>query len=276
MLAGLRGDEDVSAALTAEAEQAFPSFRPRFLLTVAQLARGLSALGAGHHEVAYEHLRRVFDPADLAYHPLMRTWAIGDLADAAAHSGHRDAARRLLGDMESLAAQIPSSWFQASMRQARALLADDADAEALFQAALDTDPARWPVLRARVLLAYGGWLRRHRRVAESRAPLRAAREAFDALGAIPWGDRARQELRASGEGSRRHTLQTWDRLSPQELQIAQMAAGGLSNREIGQQLYLSHRTIGTHLYRIFPKLGITSRSQLHAILTPAGAGSPGG
>ena len=112
------------------------------------------------------------------------------------------------------------------------------------------------------LLAYGAWLRRRRRLADSRAPLRAARESFDALGAVRWGDRARQELRASGETSRRRTPDAWDELTPQELQIAQMAAAGLTNREIGERLYLSHRTIGSHLYRIFPKLGVTSRAEL--------------
>ena len=130
---------------------------------------------------------------------------------------------------------------------------------------------RWPFHRARMLLAYGTWLRRQRRIAESRTPLRTARDAFDALGAVPWGERARQELRASGETSQGRTLGAWDRLSPQELQIAHMAAEGLSNREIAQQLYLSHRTIGYHLYQIFPKLGITSRSALQAVLSGATA-----
>lgn len=125
----------------------------------------------------------------------------------------------------------------------------------------------WLLYRARLLLAYGSWLRRQRRIAASRAPLRAAREVFDALGAIPWGERARQELRASGETSRRRTPEAWDQLSPQELQIAQMAAEGMTNREIGQKLYLSHRTVGSHLYRMFPKLGISSRSQLNTVLS---------
>ena len=107
---------------------------------------------------------------------------------------------------------------------------------------------------------------RHRRVAESRAPLRAAREIFDGLGFAAVAERARQELRASGETSRKRTPEAWSELSPQELQIAQMAAQGLSNREIGQKLFLSHRTIGSHLYRMFPKLGITSRGQLGSAL----------
>jgi RNA polymerase sigma factor (sigma-70 family) len=78
----------------------------------------------------------------------------------------------------------------------------------------------------------------------------------------PWADRARRELRASGENSRRRSRDALDELTPQELQIVQMAARGLSNREIAQQLYVSHRTVESHLYRVFPKLGVTSRAQL--------------
>jgi DNA-binding NarL/FixJ family response regulator len=117
-------------------------------------------------------------------------------------------------------------------------------------------------VRARVQLAYGKWLHQHRHDAAARTPLRAAIEAFDALGVIPWSEKARQQLRATGEKGRPRIPEARDRLTPQELLIAQMAAGGLTNREIGQKLYLSHRTIGSHLYRIFPKLDITSRAQL--------------
>ncbi len=267
MLAALRGEREVVDAHAAAAEQVVSPIGARFLLAIAQLARGLAALGVGRHDDAYQHLGRVFDPADPAYHPFIRTWAIADLAEAAAHSGHRDAARVVLQELEPLAAQTPSSWFQAGMLLARPLLADDHEAEPLYEAALAADLARWPVLRARLLLAYGAWLRRRRRVAESRAPLRSAREALDALGAVPWAERARQELRASGESSRQRKPRVLDQLSPQELQIAQLAAEGLSNRDIGQQLYLSHRTVSSHLYRLFPKLGITSRSELRAVLS---------
>jgi DNA-binding NarL/FixJ family response regulator len=114
-----------------------------------------------------------------------------------------------------------------------------------------------------MLLWYGRWLRRQRRVAESRIPLRAACESFDALGFPALAETARQELRAAGETSPRRVPEAWDELTAQELQIARMAASGLSNREIGERLYLSHRTVGYHLHRIFPKLGITSRGQLH-------------
>ena len=101
---------------------------------------------------------------------------------------------------------------------------------------------------------------------ESRVPLREARDLFDAVGVSSWGDQARRELRASGERSRRRVPEARDDLTAQELQIAQLAAEGLSNREIGQRLFLSHRTISTHLYRVFPKLGITSRAELGAAL----------
>src|SRR5258708_10395840 len=139
------------------------------------------------------------------------------------------------------------------------------EAELLFQAAI-TEATSLPLMVARGQVAYGIWLRRQRRVAESRAPLRAARDAFIAIGATPLAERARGELRASGENSPRRVPRASDRLTPQELQIAQMAAAGMSNREIGQSLFLSHRTVGFHLYRLFPKLGITSRNQLRASL----------
>ena len=101
---------------------------------------------------------------------------------------------------------------------------------------------------------------------DDRAPLRTARDLFDALGTVPWAERARQELRASGETSRRRAPEARDQLTPQELQIAQMAAIGLSNPEIGERLFLSARTVASHLYRAFPKLGIASRWELAAAL----------
>jgi DNA-binding NarL/FixJ family response regulator len=109
-------------------------------------------------------------------------------------------------------------------------------------------------------------LRRRRRSAESRGPLREATDLFDALGATRWSERARQELRATGEKIGPRAIDARDRLTPQEVQIARLAAAGLSNREIGERLFLSHRTVGSHLYRMFPKLGITARAQLRDVL----------
>ena len=159
-----------------------------------------------------------------------------------------------------------STWTQVALLYARPLLAEDDDAEGAFRSALRADLSAWPLYRARLLLNYGRWLRRQRRAADSRGPLRAAREAFDALGALAFAGQARRELRAAGERSQGAQSRAWHDLSPQELQIAHLAAQGLSNREIGTRLYLSHRTVASHLYRVYPKLGITSRAQIRPAL----------
>jgi len=156
----------------------------------------------------------------------------------------------------------------AGLACARPLLSDDDHAEPHFVAALGEGSRSYPFLRARTLFSFGRWLRRQRRNADSREPLRDAISLFDALGATRWSERARQELRATGEKIGPRTPDARDRLTAQELQIAQLAAACLSNREIGERLFLSHRTIGSHLYRIFPKLGIAARSHLPAALEP--------
>jgi ATP/maltotriose-dependent transcriptional regulator MalT len=236
------------------------------MLSLIQYARGLLELGQGRDAQAYEQLRRIAEPGDAAHHDLTLLTTFGDFAEAAAHSGHRDAAVELMRDLEPWARKTSASWVQVTMLYARAQLAGDDEAQDVFEEALSWDLAGWPLVRARLSLAYGEWLRRRRRVVESRAPLRAARDAFDALAVGPWAERARRELRASGESSPRRSSDSLDELTPQELQIVQMAAQGLSNREIGQRLYVSHRTVESHLYRVFPKLGVTSRAQLAGAL----------
>jgi DNA-binding CsgD family transcriptional regulator len=264
--AGVRGERQRAESLADEAER---SILPRHLgnlLAVLELTRGLTALTAGDHGEAYEHLRRMLDPNDPAYHLRERYRALVYFAQAAALSGRAEEARGILDDFESLAAQTQSPYLRLSVLYARPFLADQGAAAALFEAALGADASHWPFFRALVQLAYGTLLRRQRRSLEARVPLRAAIEVFDGLGALPWGERARQELRASGEATGHRALNVRDELTAQEFQIAEMAADGLSNREIGERLFLSPRTVGTHLYRVFPKLGITSRTQLHRVL----------
>ena len=119
-------------------------------------------------------------------------------------------------------------------------------------------------------------LRRRRRIGDARHALRRAQVVLDDLGAAGLGGPARAELAATGAPVTTAAEPAWRVLSPQELQIARLAAEGLSNREIGSRLYLSHRTVGSHLYRIFPKLGVTSRGQLHQVLgPPVGLSEPG-
>src|SRR5918997_1412591 len=269
MLAGVRGEAEEAEALASEVERVMLPEGMNAALMHVQMARGLTALGTGRYSDAYEHLIRLFEHGDPAWHEMSRGWAIGDLAEAARHSGHLEEARALLPEMEAILSETRPPRLRVALEYARPLLAEDDEAEDLFRAALDADLAAWPFDRARLELSFGAWLRRQRRVAESRVPLRAARDAFDALGALPWSERARHELRGAGVTSRPRKRGAMDELTPQELQIARMAASGLSNREIGQQLYMSHRTVGAHLYHIFPKLDVTSRGQLRDALDTA-------
>ncbi|MFG3061091.1 ATP-binding protein [Streptomyces sp. NPDC048231] len=240
------------------------------LLAGVQLARGTAELGANRHEQAYGELHRMFETADPAFQRMQQVWALGYLADAAVRTDRRAEARAALACVERLVGASPPTGAAIALEYARAVLADRASAESLFHAARDGAASGLPWHRARIDLAHGSWLRRQRRVLESRAPLRAARSAFDAVGARTWANLADQELRATGERGWQPTSNPRALLSPQETQIAELAAQGLSNREIGQRLFLSHRTVSSHLYRIFPKLGIASRGQLAAALTHRG------
>jgi DNA-binding CsgD family transcriptional regulator len=268
MIGALRGDPAATEEATAHAERIALPLGAAHLVALAQSGPILSALAGGRHDEALRLAERLFDPRDPAHHLHFACMGIGDLAEAAAHADRSEEARERLAYVEALVGDAPPEWIAINLRHARAVLADDeGEAAVRFEEALGADLDRWPFWRGRLLLAHGRWLRRHRRVADSREPLREARDMFDAIGASNWGDHARAELRASGERSRRRVPEARDQLTAQELQIAQLAAGGLSNREIGQRLYLSHRTISTHLYRVFPKLGITSRAELGAALT---------
>jgi ATP/maltotriose-dependent transcriptional regulator MalT len=272
LLAADNGDPTTALELADRAEQLFLPMRANPLLSLVQIVRGHVALVDGRFSDAYAHLRRIFDRDDIAFHPFVRGWVLCDLVDAAyADPAHADEARGFLVELESMAEQTGATMLRAQVSYARAVLATGDEVEQLFQAALADALPGWPGLRARMLLAYGTWLRGRQRVAESRSPLRGALEAFRALGIPALAQRAQQELRATGETARRRTVETRAQLSPQELQIARMAADGLTNREIGQKLYLSHRTVGSHLYRIFPKLGVTARGQLRTAIDESAA-----
>jgi DNA-binding CsgD family transcriptional regulator len=228
------------------------------LLALVQQIRGVAALALGRPDEAFRELRRVFDPADHAHHPYTRFTLFGHLADAAVWCGESAELRRLVAEMRLVAERCPAPALLAGLRYAGAVLADSAEA---YEAALAEDLADWSFERARLQHAYGAWLRRQRRAADSRPLLRAAAATFDALGATAWADRSRAELRASGETLRR-PVDAAQSLTPQEMQIARLAADGLSNQDIAERLFLSRRTVTTHLSRIYPKLGIRSRGEL--------------
>jgi DNA-binding CsgD family transcriptional regulator len=258
----MRGTEPDLESLLAEPERALLAMKGGPLLATAHLARGAAALGEGRHEDAFQHLWPVFDETDSAFHRFMRWPALLDLVEAAAGSGLTSRLTDAIADLEAISTHSEPPILRLNLACARPLLAADDQAETLFTAALGQDLSGYPFLRARTLFSLGRWLRRRRRSAESRLPLRESVALFDALGAAAWSRRARQELRATGEKVGRRAPDLRDRLTAQELQIAQLAAEGLSNRQIAERLFLSPRTIGGHLYRIFPKLEITARAQL--------------
>jgi DNA-binding CsgD family transcriptional regulator len=265
-----RGDIDSAEARMGDVERVTLGAQAEGVLAEARHARGIIDLAAGRHDEAYEQLRHLFDPVHPSYHATVGGWAISDFADAAALTDHAEEAAAVIRRLEADAVRMKMPWWRIGVAYGRAVLAaktgDAATADSAFTTARALDLEHWPLARARLSLAHGTWLRRQRRVAESRAELRSARDLLDAIGVRYLADRAQQELGASGEATRHRGIDVLDQLTPQELQIARLAAEGLSNRDIGTRLYLSHRTVGSHLYRVFPKLGVTSRGQLHTAL----------
>ena len=254
VLAAQHGDASLAHAL----DEVAPLVPPPLLA----LCRGFSALGLGDGEAAFEHFDALFAPDAPTGHGALRTFVAAELAEAAVQAGREAQGRRRVAELTPVLARTRSPLLERGLAYARAVLAPPDEAEPAFQAALSLDLERWPSTRGRILLAYGAWLRRRRRVGESRVPLRAAYALLGDLGDTPRAERAAQELRASGERPRDRAPENWDQLTPQELQIAELAASGLTNREIGRRLFISARTVSTHLYRAFPKLGVSARGEL--------------
>jgi DNA-binding CsgD family transcriptional regulator len=270
LVSALRGNDPDTDGVLARPEWSSFAMNGGPLLATAQLARAAAALGDGRYEAAFVALWPVFDEKDPVFHRFMRWPSVLDLVEAATGSGQLERVTAVVADLEAIASRSKPPILSAGLSCARPLLAPDAAAGDLYESALSQDLDGTPFLRARTLYSYGRWLRRQRHKAAARIPLRNSLALFDALGARRWGERAREELRATGESvGRRRPPDASERLTAQELQIAQLAARGLSNREIAERLFVSHRTIGSHLYHIFPKLGITARTQLrNALRTP--------
>ncbi|WP_234814293.1 AAA family ATPase [Mycolicibacterium conceptionense] len=230
----------------------------------AHWAAGLAALSAANHAEALSHLLK------MTLHRTSRRWAIADLAEAAVACDCSDVVRPLLADITEQAHKLDSGLELMLAHRAHALIArSDNHAEEHFLTALAAGDGLDAELEiARTHLLYGEWLRRHRRITEARTHLAQALATFDSAGAAMFTDRAAAELRAAGVSAAASSSKNGPAamLTSQELQIAQMAASGLSNREIADRIYVSHRTVAAHLYKVFPKLGITSRNQLHSAL----------
>jgi DNA-binding CsgD family transcriptional regulator len=261
-----RGQLDRATELIEESVRVQGGIGSNYTLALIAAARASLSLAAGRPTEAFDHAARIYDPSDAAHHVAVTSWApvVRDLADAGLASGNAQAAVAMLEPLERTGGT--------DERRGTAAYGDavlsGGDFEQRYQTALALAPPS-VFFQSRLQLAYGTRLRRERRAIDARAHLRAAAEGFEAVGATPWSERAREELRASGETIRHHAPDRRDELSPQEMQIAQLAAEGLSNRQIAARLFVSHRTVGSHLYKIFPKLGISSRGELAAVLHDA-------
>jgi DNA-binding CsgD family transcriptional regulator len=219
-------------------------------LALDRLDDAVVRLGSAAEEIA----RRGFAERDLTPEP--------DLVEALVRAG-RDAEAAEALERWAAAPRAALPWAPQLVERCRGLLASEDDVDGHMLEALrlhaDTDE---PFARARTLLCYGERLRRSGRRREARERIREAERLFDTLGARPWSDRARRELRASGERLRRREVAESEELTPQELQIALQVAEGKTNKEVGAALFLSHKTVEFHLSRIYRKLDLSSRAEL--------------
>jgi DNA-binding CsgD family transcriptional regulator len=261
LVTGLRGDY-----LRARSEVDAGQINSEVVRAMAGYGLGIAALGVGHYDDAYRHLRQIVDPADPSFHYAARQWVAGDLVEAAVGAGRLTECAGLLADLDREWHLGPTAAVRWKLAYARAFLAEGDEAPERFEALLRTGPEGNELARGRATLNYGARLRRLRRTREAREVLRSARDTFTRLGVLGFAQRADDELRAAGGPDTRRHGSGLSGLTAQELQVARLAAEGLSNRQIAQQLQLSPRTVGSHLYRVFPKLGVTARRELEQAL----------
>ncbi|MGW5652686.1 helix-turn-helix transcriptional regulator [Streptomyces humi] len=273
---GVQGDGGTSAALTEEIVRwATPrgTHGARFF---ACHARALAALGSGDFETAYQHGSTLSPPGTVAPYVPIAMWGTMDLVEAALRTGREKEAAAHAAAMRASGMAALSPRLELLVLACEALTTPAEKAVPLFERALSLPGAeRWPFDVARVRLFHGERLRRLRVTTEAREQLTQALDAFQRLGAKPWVTRTAAELRASGQSAPAAARPGTVALTAQELQIATLAATGLTNKQIAERMFLSHRTIGTHLYQIYPKLGITSRAALRDALSRLDAGDEG-
>lgn len=264
-IAAVRGDTAAAAELT-EHTLGFAIPRRFYPLTAGvHWSRGVGALGAGRPDEAFDALDPISAPGHIAHHPTVAVLSAADTAEAAIRIGRFDHARSCLDRLIAHAERGGAVWAVADRHRVEALLTGDDGAEALFAAALVAAPADRPFTYARIQLLFGEWLRRVRRRHEALELLRAAHNTFQRSGARPWAERAGREIIMAGDRATTATPATSpaaDVLTAQELQVARLAATGLTNREIAARLLISPRTVGNHLSHIFAKLGLAGRGDL--------------
>jgi DNA-binding CsgD family transcriptional regulator len=267
LLAAWRGDRDTTLALRAAIIPQAISRGEGFAVEAAEWAAATLHIGKGEYTDAVNAARRAYDPDGLGFN----VWVLPELIEAATRNGDLDTATAAFEHLAERSSQSSTGWARGIEARSRALLTDGVGAEDLYREAIEQlGRSRVVVHHARAQLIYGEWLRREHRRVDARVQLKAAHAAFDAMGAHAFAERAHRELLATGETVRKRTAEKnadpTDALTPQEAQIARLAYDGLTNPEIGQQLFLSHRTVEWHLRKVFTKLGIGSRRELTGAL----------
>jgi DNA-binding CsgD family transcriptional regulator len=262
LAAAAEGKEEECRSAVSDLQQIALPRRLVLFFSSSEWALALLDLGFGRATDALSRLDSLTDDRLGNFHPAVTFWSAPDLIESAVRAGNHERAQETLERYEpwALATKIPR--VLSTLARCRGLLAEGPEAETHFQQAVDLPIAGHPFDQARAEFLYGEFLRRERRRIDAREHLRTAVEIFGRLGAEPWEERARRELRASGETARRRDPSTLAELTPQELQITRLVATGSSNKEVAAQLFLSPRTIDYHLHKVFLKLGIASRAEL--------------
>lgn len=267
LLTAWRGQEALTLQLIERETREAKAFGMGRVVQFADCEAAVLYNGLGRYDAALAAAQRAYTRGDLAYTPFV----VGELAEAASRLGDEPSVRAALARLEEHTPAEPGDWALGIDARVRALLGG-AEAERWYLESIERlGRTRLRLELARSRLLYGEWLRREGRRADAREPLRVAREVFLAAGAEGFAERTRRELLATGEKVRARRDDTRDELTPQEQHIAQLAREGLSNPEIGAELFLSPRTVEWHLKKVFTKFGITSRRALRDAL-PADQG----
>jgi DNA-binding CsgD family transcriptional regulator/tetratricopeptide (TPR) repeat protein len=263
LLAAWRGDRaETSSLMELGISNAIDRGEGR-ALTWGEYAWALLYNGLGEYEAALAAALSACEHDDLG----LVAWAMIELVEAATRSDRPDIAAATLGRLAERTQASGTDWALGIEARSRALLTDGEAADGLYQEAVERlARTRVRVHLARAHLVYGEWLRREQRRSVAREHLRVAHDMFERAGAAGFAERARRELSATGETVRKRTVETQDVLTPQEAQVAQLAAEGHTNPEIGAQLFISRRTAEYHLSKVFTKLAISSRRQLRGAL----------
>jgi ATP/maltotriose-dependent transcriptional regulator MalT len=233
------------------------------MVNFADYANSVLYNGLGRHDAARDAARRAFERDQLGHGP----YVVPELAEAASRSGDLALVRVALEWLSERTRTAHTDWVLGIEARVRALLSEGDVAERLYResiAHLARTRVRAELARAHLL--YGEWLRRERRRVDAREQLRTAHDMLTAMGIEAFAERARRELLATGETTRKRATETGDELTAQETQIARLARNGLSNPEIGTRLFISPRTVQYHLRKIFAKLKISSRVELDRVL----------